>query len=94
MYDATLAIVPAARFKLAGLDPVIVREASIEHMESAHVFGRQLGMSSVTIFHDTMRAKATYLRAHSGPGNASAKFDALRKDVNQCLGDDFGRYND
>ena len=63
-------------------------------MESAHVLGRRLGMSSVAIFQDTMHEKAMYLRAHSGPGNANAKFDALRKDVNQCLGDDFGRFND
>ena len=51
-------------------------------------------MSPEAIGADLERARSAYLKAHSGPANAAEKSASLRYDVNDCLGDDYGRPND
>jgi hypothetical protein len=93
-YGASLKIVPAARFTQAGINPALIERASDANVDGAYDAGKQIGMSPGAISRDLEQAKAAYLRAHAGSGDADQKFNDLREDVNGCIGDDYGRPND
>jgi hypothetical protein len=68
----------------------LVRGASENALDAAYVDGKQLGMSSQAVAKDVARASAAYAQAHA----SSASLAGLRNDVNDCLGDYYGRPND
>jgi hypothetical protein len=93
-YDAGLEMIPAARFEQAGLDPDVLKTAAHDNFGSAYVLGKQLGMRPEAIARDVERTRAAYLAAHSDKSGGARKLKSLRDDVNDCLGDDYGRPND
>lgn len=88
--DSSLKLVPAARFRQSAVDPDYIETASQEDMQSAFSIGKELGMTPDAVLRDLEQAKSGYLKAHSPQYN----FDKLRDDVNECLGDFYGRPND
>ena len=93
-YDAALKLIAPAAFEHAGLDPALVKDSWSTDIGAAYDMGKELGMSPEAVGADLERARLAYLGAHSGRTNAAAKLAALKYDVNDCLGDDYGRPND
>ena len=92
--DASLRILPAAWFQQAGIDRAAVREASDGELSAAWDTGKRLGMSGGAISSDLERAKATYSRTHNAQAAGNGGQTVLRDDLDDCLGDFYGRPND
>lgn len=88
--DTALKVVPAARFKQANVDPSLVDLASQDDLSAAYEYGKQIGIQFDAVTRDAEQARLAYLKSHTGAQNS----DALRDDVNDCLGDYYGRPND
>jgi hypothetical protein len=88
--DTALQIIAASQFKQANVDPSLVELASEDNLTGAYDYGKQIGMRFEAVTEDTERTRLAYLKSHTG----AQKLDALREDVNDCLGDYYGRPND
>lgn len=86
--DTSLKVISPVEFGRTGLDPSLVRVASQNMLQAAYSDGRNLGMGPDAIAQDVALAGKLYLKSHARPDGA------LRKDVNGCLGDYYGRPND
>ena len=93
-YRTGLEIIPDAQFEQARLDRSSVQDAANNSLAAAYADGKQLGLSSDAIARDLEHARRAYLAAHSGGSDAAQKMAALRSDMNNCLGDYYGRPND
>jgi hypothetical protein len=93
-YDAGLKLISADGFRKARLDPSLVGDAKNNSVGTAYMTGKQLGMGPNAIAQDLEGARRVYLAAHTGGPDAAQKLDALRRDVNDCLGDYYGQPND
>ena len=93
-YDAGLKLISADGFRKAQLDPSLVDDAKNNNLGAAYSDGKQLGMGPNEIGQDLESARSAYLAAHSGGADAAQKLDAVRSDMNNCLGDYYGRPND
>jgi hypothetical protein len=83
--DTGLKIIPGLR---SGAESSSVRIAADGDLSSAWDGGKALGMTGADISADLEKARAGYFReAQSQPG-------AVRRDVDECLGDFYGGPND
>jgi len=94
VYSAGLKLIDGAAFAQAQLDPRLVEDAKNNSVSAAYVDGKQLGMSADAIGKDLDRSRAAYLASHTGGLDAAQKMASLRADMNNCLGDYYGRPND
>lgn len=93
-YDAGLKLISTDGFREARLDRSLVDDAKNNSVGAAYMIGKQLGMAPNAIAQDLESARRGYLAAHSGGPDAAKKLDAVRGDMNNCLGDYYGRPND
>jgi len=94
VYGAGLKLIDGAAFAQAQLDPSLVEDAKNNSVSAAYADGKQLGMGAVAIGKDLDRSRAAYLASHTGAPDAAQKIASVRADMNNCLGDYYGRPND
>ena len=94
VYGAGLKLISAKGFEKARLDPSLIDDAKNSIVSAAYIYGKQLGMGPNAVAQDLERARHAYFAAHNGGPDAANKLDALRGDMNNCLGDYYGRPND
>lgn len=94
--EANLSVLSRAQFKQAGMDRDDVKTASLGNMEAAYDSAKELKKTPAAASQELDAAKLAYLKAHSWQDKATGgwKFQGLGSEINNCMGDYFGRPND